>query len=342
MIMQLDVWLQRVWYQQSHWKWLLAPLSLLFAVAVLIRRCLYRWRLLKSIKVAVPVVVVGNITVGGTGKTPLVMWLAALLREQGLKPGIITRGYRGQSVRWPLQVTADTDPRLAGDEAVILATHGDAIVVAGPDRVVDAEHAIALGANVIIADDGLQHYRLSRDVEVVVVDAERELGNGWYLPAGPLREGASRLYSVDAVMVHHRAAIKSATAVQATKVSQFDISSELGEARCLATGEQRSLSTFVGQRVHALAGIGNPETFFAALRRADLTVDAKPLADHAMLTRQDIAFADDAPVLMTEKDAVKCRTFADPRCWSVALKLSVSAQDRTKLLELLNTKLRVS
>jgi tetraacyldisaccharide 4'-kinase len=339
----MDAWLQRVWYGKSLWRWVLAPLSLLFACIVFVRRIFYRVGLFKSFKLAMPVIVVGNITVGGTGKTPFVIWLARLLREQGLVPAIVTRGYGGDS-RAPVVVKPDSDPQLVGDEAVLLSIATHAIVVASRDRVAAAQAAITAGANVIIADDGLQHYRLQRDVEIAIVDSQRMLGNGWYLPAGPLRELKSRLSKVDVVLMHQRTGSEPLSPLASPLVSgvpQLQMNSELGDATCLSAKESRTLSSFAGQKVHALAGIGNPEAFFAALRGAGLNVNAKALADHARITKEDLTFADQAPILMTEKDAVKCRSFADARCWSVALKVSISDSDRQVLLAALQAKIGI-
>jgi tetraacyldisaccharide 4'-kinase len=307
----------------------------MFAALALLRRGLYKSGIFKSQRVAKPVIVVGNITVGGTGKTPFVIWLTQQLCERGLHPAIITRGYGGRASQWPQVVTEQSDPHEVGDEAVLLAQRTQAMVVAGPDRVADAQRAIELGADVIVCDDGLQHYRLQRDAELVLFDAERGAGNGMYLPAGPLREGMRRLRSVSLVIEHRR----GNSGARTLGVEALAVSSELGMARALTTAEQRPLASFTGQPVHALAAIGNPEAFFAALRRAGLNVDARALPDHAPLTAADLAFNDDLPVLMTEKDAVKCRAFADARCWSVELAMSMTTEQSRVIMQVVDAAL---
>jgi tetraacyldisaccharide 4'-kinase len=318
----MDSRLQRIWYGRSPWSWLLWPLSILFRFAAAVRRVSIR-----SIRVERPVIVVGNITVGGTGKTPLTIWLARQLSARGYRPAVIMRGYGGTSSVWPVDVTAQSDPAAVGDEAVLIATLSGAPVIAGPDRVADARRAIANGADVIISDDGLQHYRLARDIEIAVVDGARMFGNGQLLPAGPLRESTSRLDSVSAVAVTLRAGQASAP-IDLEKYRPITVRSEISEARSLTSSELRPLRSFSGLRVHALAGIGNPEAFFAALRAHGLKVDGRSLPDHARLSPAELIFGDDAPVFMTEKDAVKCLKFADKRCWVVPIQTEVEGAEK--------------
>jgi tetraacyldisaccharide 4'-kinase len=322
----LDRILQRVWYERAPWPLFLAlvPLSLLFASLVAVRRWAYRVGAARSMKLSRPVVVVGNVTVGGTGKTPLVIWIAEYLRARGCNVGIVTRGYGGNAQTWPQDVTDATPAEHVGDEAVLLAARTQAIVVAGPDRVAAAQRALDRGADVIVSDDGLQHYRLARDLEIAVVDDGRDVGNGWLLPAGPLRERRSRLDAVDLVVRTCRSTRPShALGRQILAVN-------------LATGERRLLSAFSGARVHAVAAIGHPEAFFAMLEERGLSVDARALRDHARLTREDVTFGDDAPVLMTEKDAVKCKTIASERHWAVRLGVRFGEGDERKLRTLLD------
>jgi len=332
----LDTAFQSIWYRSTPLQriasWLLWPLSLLFAFVAIVRRGLFKAGLLTSRRVAKPVIVVGNITVGGTGKTPFVIWLAQYLRDRGLRPAIITRGYGGTASDWPQRVVAASDPILVGDEAVLLAVRTDAIVVAGPDRVAAANCAIEAGADVVISDDGLQHYRLQRDIEIVLFDAERGIGNGRYLPAGPLREGLRRLRGVPLVVSHHRGS--RSLQDRAPVANALRVDSALGSVRSLTCAEERPLSSFSGQAVHALAGIGNPNAFFDALRKAGLLVrQAKALPDHAAIAPADLAFDDALPVLMTEKDAVKCRTFADARCWSVELTIAMPVEASRRIAQ---------
>jgi tetraacyldisaccharide 4'-kinase len=327
-----DSFLQRLWYGRA-WPGLslaLLPLSWLFMLVAVARRAAYRVGVLGSVRVSRPVVVVGNVTVGGTGKTPFTIWLARQLQSRGVKVGIVLRGYGGTSDRWPRDVTAESDPGEVGDEAVLLAKQTGSIVVAAPDRVAAARRAIELGATVVLCDDGLQHYRLRRDLEVAVVDAQRQLGNARLLPAGPLREPAIRLNEVDLVVLTRRPSDRSARSHR----RQVFAVPRLVEARSITTDERRPLQSFAGRRVHAVAGIGNPHAFFQALSALGLDVDGRALADHARLSADDITFPDDAPVLMTEKDAVKCRAIADARHWAVRMDVELDAADAAIVMSL--------
>jgi tetraacyldisaccharide 4'-kinase len=315
-----------MWYDR-HAPWfslLLLPLSWLFRLVVAARRIAYRIGLLSSIRVARPVVVIGNITVGGTGKTPFTIWLAEQLLRKHKCVGIVLRGYGGHSDHWPRDVDQDSAPHEVGDEAVLLAKRTAAIVVAGPDRVAAARRAIERGAEVVLSDDGLQHYRLARDREIVVIDGRRGVGNRRMLPAGPLREPVSRLAQAHLRVVSWRdGSARPLTPVPAT----IQACARLTQAVALIGGEMRSLDAFRGTRVHAVAAIGNPQQFFAALQEIGIEVAPHPLPDHAQPSADDIRFPDQLPVLMTEKDAVKCRAIADQRHWAVRMDLMVSEQD---------------
>ncbi len=323
----LEAALQRLWYERSLPATLCAvillPMSWIFVFISAARRGLFRVGVFNSERVSKPVIVVGNISVGGTGKTPLVIWLTQALRERGFVPGVITRGYGGSSKSWPCDVAPDSDAVIVGDEAVLLSERTGAIVVAGPNRVRAAQRAIERGATVIISDDGLQHYRLARDFEIVVVDAARRFGNGFRLPAGPLRESPRRLATVDAVVSNLRDEQSYAAGDFGHRLEIF-MHTRLSDARALVSDEHRSLQAFASQRVHAIAGIGNPQAFFQALRAQGLQLDARALNDHASLSAADLSFQDDAPIVMTEKDAVKCHAFADARCWAVALEVELN------------------
>ena len=305
----MSAWLLRRWYS-PHPVWFLIPLAWLFWLLSGLRRGAYALGILKTASLPVPVIVVGNITVGGTGKTPFVIWLADELRKRGRKPGIVTRGYGGDS-RVPLRVQADSDPGQVGDEAVLLARRSGAPVVAGRDRVAAAELLHQSGqVDVVLSDDGLQHYRLPRCHEIVLLDGSRGLGNGWLLPAGPLRETEARLGGVEVV-------IKQVPGGSFTWPDALRMGLKTDAVVSLQDGERRPLSNFAGQPVHAIAAIGNPAQFFATLQAAGLKVDGRPLPDHAPLTAEDISFGDDLPVFMTEKDAVKCTGLALHRHWYV-------------------------
>lgn len=260
------------------------------------RRLAYRLRLLKSESAGVPVVVVGNLVAGGSGKTPLALWIAEFLKDAGWSPALLLRGYGGNAPA-PMAVTLTSAPALAGDEAVLLARRSRCPVWVGADRVqaVRALREQHPEVDVLVLDDGLQHYRLRRDIEIAVVDA-RGFGNGFLFPAGPLREPVGRLRGVDAVVSH------------GAKVDGFsmrlegDIAVQLGNAL-----ERRPLSAFAGTPVHAVAGIGDPERFFLQLSAAGLTVIPHPFPDHHPFVPGEIEFGDGVPVIMTEKDAVKLR-----------------------------------
>ena len=310
------------------------PLTLIFTLTVWLRRMFYRTGLLRSFRVDRPVIVVGNISVGGTGKTPFVIWLATLLQHRGRRVGVVLRGYGGVSVQWPRDVVPETDPVEVGDEAVLIAAQTGAIVVAAPDRVAAARRAIELGAEVVLADDGLQHYRLARDCEIAVVDERRAFGNGMLLPAGPLREPVSRLRAVNLIVLTRRSAA-SVLPLPSVEVPQIVATVRLGAATSLADKSTRELESFRSGPVHAVAGIGNPEGFFTALEAAGLQVTRHPLPDHQGIQRKEIDFADGAPVLMTQKDAVKCRPFADARHWEVGLDLEVTPTDAESVAALI-------
>jgi tetraacyldisaccharide 4'-kinase len=296
---------------------------MVFALIVVTRRWFFRIGLLRSVHVGKPVIVIGNITVGGTGKTPLVIWLAQELSRRGFMPAVITRGYGGRSIQWPMRVTADSDPRLVGDEAVLIASRSKVVVIAGPDRVADAQAAIELGADIVLSDDGLQHYRLRRDMEIAVIDGARVFGNRHLLPAGPLREPVNRLDEVSAVVVTNRDGRPQLETL--IRWHPMVALNRLGMATSLLTGEKRPLNAFNGN-VHAIAGIGNPSAFFAALAEHNLRVDGRALADHALISAADLQFGDSAPVFMTEKDAVKCRSLSDARLWVVRMELEIDAE----------------
>jgi tetraacyldisaccharide 4'-kinase len=299
---------ERIWFGSRLAALPLTPLSALFWAVSTLRRAAYRHGVLRSERLAVPVVVVGNLTVGGAGKTPLVIWLARRLLARGLRVGVLSRGYRGRARDYPLVVTAATDPALVGDEPVLIARRADCPVVVDPDRVRGGRRLLELAdCDLLLADDGLQHYRLARDLEIAVVDGERRFGNGFLLPAGPLREGLARLRSIDLVVVNG-----------VPRPGEHSMGLRPRPARALGAPEvERPIDAWRGRRVHAVAGIGNPERFFAMLRGLGVEVDPLPFPDHHAFGPADIDPPDDQPVLMTEKDAVKCAAFATGRHWVV-------------------------
>jgi len=291
--------LEQHWYRRSWLAIVLWPLSQLFALLAWLRRIFFRWGWLKSQRLPVPLVVVGNISVGGTGKTPLVVALAVELQQAGYRVGIISRGYGGQASEWPQSVTADSEAAWVGDEPLLIARRSGCPLAVGADRYAAGLHLLAqTPCDLILSDDGLQHYALQRNFEIAVLDGERRLGNAWRLPAGPLRESPKRLQSVDWVLVNGE---------RGQDELGFDLLGD--ELMRLADNKPLSLNDFAGQQVHAVAGIGHPERFFAQLRAAGLEVIEHPLSDHQAPQAEDLLFDDGLAVVMTEKDAVKCSAF---------------------------------
>lgn len=315
--MSFESRIQQHWYGAPGWLRVLLPLEFVYRSISASRRWAFRKGVRRSKKIAVPVIVVGNITVGGTGKTPIVVALCAALKRAGHRPGIISRGYGSEPPYWPFEITPFTHPAEAGDEPLLLALSTDCPVVIAPDRVAAANFLLDLHAcDVIVSDDGLQHYRLQRDFEIAVIDGRRGLGNGHCLPVGPLREDAGRLDSVDAVLVN--TPLDDTTELQAN-YHAFYLQPRVFVA--LDDGREIAPANWSKPRVHAVAGIGNPGRFFDTLRGLGLDVIEHAFPDHHVFVGDDLAFADALPVIMTEKDAVKCvaleRGTID--CWYLAV-----------------------
>ncbi len=298
--------LERLWYGNSPAALPLIPLGWLFCGLAGLRRLGYRAGLLRAYTLPVPVIVVGNITVGGSGKTPLVAWLVEQLAAAGWRPGIISRGYGAQAAERPRRVLPDSEPALVGDEPLLLARRTGCPVWICPDRVAAGHEAVAAGCDVVVADDGMQHYRLARRIEIAVVDGDRGFGNGRCLPAGPLREPVGRLGAVDFVVRNG-----------AGGGDEIPMRLLPGEVCRVDGGGCRPLADFRGQTVHAVAGIGHPLRFFRTLREQGIEVIPHPFADHHRFSAGDLRFGDGRTVLMTEKDAVKCGAFAGPEHWFV-------------------------
>jgi tetraacyldisaccharide 4'-kinase len=311
--MSLAETLQQGWYGAGRLPWWCKPLAALYGRVVAFRRGLYRTGRLQSVRLSCPVIVVGNLTAGGAGKTPLALALIEALQQRGYRPGVVSRGYGG-SQREPTLLSKVPDPAEVGDEPALIRATGIPVAI-GRDRPAAAQLLVDAGCNVLIADDGLQHYRLARDIEICVIDGERRFGNGKLLPAGPLREPLNRLDKVDFLICNGGSA----------KPGEIPMQLRGGILRALLDGHEQSLVSFAGARVHAVAGIGNPERFFASLSSLGLQVIPHPFADHHAFTAADLAFGDGLPVLMTEKDAVKCRAFAQADWWSVPVKAELPA-----------------
>lgn len=296
------------WYSAHPARWLLAPLSGLFRCLVKARRWGYRYGLLRTRVLPVPVLVVGNLALGGTGKTPLVIWLAQFLQRQGYRPGLVSRGYGGRAPHYPQRVNGRSDPALVGDEAIVLVRRTACPTVVGPNRAAAAQALLAHSdCNVLLSDDGLQHYALGRNMEILVVDGVRRFGNGHCLPAGPLREPLNRCRTVDlAVSTGGR-----------VREREFAMQLQLRAACNLQSGMLSSLTALRHTPVHAVAGMGHPKRFFMQLQAQGLSVYEHPFPDHHCFQPGDLAFGDSLPVLMTEKDAVKCSYFARDNYWCV-------------------------
>lgn len=314
--------LEHAWYSGARWLGLLRPLSLLFGFLAKRRRQRLET---EAVTVDCPVVIVGNISVGGSGKTPLILTLIELCQDAQLLVGVVSRGYGGQAANYPLDVTRETDPKSCGDEPALIAQRTGVPVVVDPDRVRAAQHLIAKHrVDLILSDDGLQHYRLARQFEIAVVDGARGVGNGRLLPEGPLRETVERLEQVDLVVINGEGPFTHPHAVRYKLVPKG--------FRNLYTNELVAATpTGVGAtEVNALAGIGNPQRFFDTLSALGFDATTTALSDHAEIDVQQLSGLSAKTLLMTEKDAVKCATSANENCWALRVdaQLDESAQQR--------------
>jgi len=310
--------LQHFWARTGVLTVLLSPLALLFSVVSGLRRQAYRRGWLKAISVGVPVIIVGNITAGGSGKTPLVIWLVNWLRSQGYRPGVVSRGYGGSACGC-VEVQPDSLAAVVGDEPLLIRIKTNAPVVVGRDRVAAARMLIAHHqVDLIVADDGLQHYRLHRDLELAVVDAATGLGNGWPLPAGPLREPKARLRCVDAVIQVVRGEVSPANTIP-VPTWRADYTAGMAYRLCDPQA-QMALRDLPQHDWLAITGIGHPQGFFDMLQAQGIRFSPRTFADHHAFKEADLPVG--SAVLMTEKDAVKCRGFAGSDWWAVELDVS--------------------
>jgi tetraacyldisaccharide 4'-kinase len=317
----LDAWFGRIWMRSGPVACLLLPVSWLFGLLSALRRFLYRKAVLKSERLPVPVIVVGNVFVGGTGKTPLTIWLVLALQRAGFHPGVVSRGHGAQNDGAHV-VTPTSSPQQAGDEPLLIVQHTQCPLVVGRNRVAAGKALLAAypQVDVIVSDDGLQHYALQRDIEIVLFD-DRGVGNGWLLPAGPLREPASRRRDFTVI----NAALRNPDWPAAHKHMQLRGEHAESLTDCSKTMPLAALQQVLvdGKAPHivAAAGIGNPERFFCMLRDAGLVFDPLPLPDHFNFSTDTFADLSADLILITEKDAVKCRHIAalknDPRLWVV-------------------------
>lgn len=319
--------LARAWYRGHPALFLLAPLSLAYALVIRLRELCYRLGLLRTQRFAVPVIVIGNITVGGTGKTPLTLALVQQLQASGYRPGIVSRGYGGRAATYPLLLGPDTVPAEGGDEPVMIARRCGVPVVVDPLRSRAVRHLLQnTDCDLVLCDDGLQHLALGRDIEIAVIDGARGLGNGWLLPAGPLREPATRLRRVDHVVVNGEASAWPGS-----------VAMRLVPGVWQRAGEGAASLPTPGCRIHAVAGIGNPDRFFSQLRAAGFDVLAHEFPDHHAYVATDLAFGDALPVVMTEKDWVKCRDLSLRNAWYVPVSATLPETFYTALLSRLGT-----
>lgn len=310
---QIQLRLSRILYSKKIWLWPLLPFSCLYRLWMQLRRKLYQVNVFKVHRLPVPVIVVGNLTAGGTGKSPIVVYLAKLLKEKGYQPGIISRGYgrKGSGIK---AVSMETTPEEVGDEAQMIYHKTGCPVMVG-------NHKFSVGkallqqfkVDIIISDDGLQHESLGRDIELIVIDGQRGLGNGWCLPVGPLREPVSRLKEADFVLVNG----------QVSEEISHDFCFELKAEQAICQHETRNLEEFKYQTVHAIAGIGHPKRFFQTLTKASIEVIEHPFPDHYAYQPSDFSFSDEHPVMLTEKDAVKCPFMNQPGYWAVPVQVEM-------------------
>lgn len=336
--------MEHLWYRNAlnFRSILLMPLSGVFRILVALRRLLYRQQIIKTHRFSAPVIVVGNITVGGTGKTPFVIWLANFLKSQGFQPGIVSRGVGGKQEKQPRWVDIDSDPKQVGDEAVLLRRNTNCQLVIGTDRVAAVKTLLAkTHCDVVISDDGLQHYRMGRDLEIVIVDGARGFGNKCYLPAGPLRESPKRLREVDFVVTQvssqDNLQMDSASIARLREKKEethFEMQLQ-GDILVLLLDEHRKipLKHFHNIKVHAVAAVGNPKRFFESLRYHGLDIVEHIFPDHYLYKKDDFNFADNLPIVMTEKDAVKCQGFADERFWYLPVITKIDNSFMTALLK---------
>lgn len=305
--------IESIWYKKSSWSFVLWPFSGVFRGILGIRKKLYQMGLKKMVSYHCPIIVVGNITVGGTGKTPLVIALAQFFHSKGLNPAIITRGYKGQ-VKFPQFANSNSDTKIIGDEALLLARRTNCPVVVCPDRVAAVYFLLKrTNCNVILSDDGLQHLALGRKLEIAVIDSCRGLGNGFLLPAGPLREPKSRLETVDFCVAN------GGNLGHMKLKNLFDMHLQPEGIVNFKHGNVVDFQKLQrGKTIHAVAGIGNPGRFFTLLKAQGLTIIEHAFLDHHRFRQQDFSFLkENEYVIMTEKDAVKCEAFADERYWFV-------------------------
>lgn len=325
---RLSSWLQHSWYADKPMR-VLVPFSRLFLYLAKKRKQKYFSGAKEVWRAPVPVVVVGNINVGGVGKTPFVIWLVQHLQSLGYKPGVVSRGYGGQSNHYPVLLNSESDPKQVGDEPKMLFDRLSCPVAVDPVRVRAVQNLLLAnqGVDIIVADDGLQHYALGRDVEIVVIDGARGLGNGYCLPAGPLREPAERLSTVDFVI---------ANGENPQGLTRYTMRLVPKYIEHLHSKEQRPLAWLKNRRVRAIAGIGNPQRFFSSLNNLGAQLEPHSFSDHHKFSIKDFAFVEKKTLIMTEKDATKCRELDLQDAWFLSVELELNSLFVEKLTQTIN------
>lgn len=330
-----DEFITKAWYEGALWLYLLWPLSVLYRIITFLRRLAFQNGILKTHQVNVPVLVVGNITVGGTGKSPLVTYLVETLRQRGFNPGIVSRGYGAKLGKNQVrEVFKHSLPQEVGDEPLMLKAKLDCPVFVSPSRVLAAKSLHDAGCDIIISDDGMQHYALHRDLEICVFDAERKWGNGHLLPMGPLREPLNRLSTIPFVVINGTDNVLSFPRNLA-QPKAFSMNLVPQNLVNLHTGEKRDLAEFKARKVHAVAAIGNPQRFFQALSTAGLLLETHSFGDHHAYQADDFNFKEELTIVMTEKDAVKCDGFELKDAWYLPVRAELSGDLVGQVLEYL-------
>jgi len=293
----------------------LLPFSAVFFILSCIRLWLYKFKILKVNDSSLPVIVVGNITVGGTGKTPIVISIVNYLKSQNKKVGVVSRGYGGRYSQESIEVTLSSDPMHCGDEPLLIKQQTEVPVVVAKKRTKAIEYLIKKYAlDVIVSDDGLQHYSMGRDIEIAVIDGHTRLGNGLFLPAGPLREAKSRLKSVDFI-------INNGSSLEGEVSSEIEPQEYIN----LLTKEVKDLDYFKGRKCYAVAGIAKPDNFFSTLKSNGVKLITKPFPDHYAFVEKDLIFNENHPIIMTSKDCVKCNPFATDQMWYLSVRAKINS-----------------
>ena len=310
--MILNKLFNRIWYENHPASYFLLPASWLYSLVVKLRNILYASGFFETHYVSVPVIIVGNITAGGSGKTPFVIWLSKYLSENGYTPGVISRGYGRKSNLKVQQIRHDSDPEFVGDEPILIARRTGMPVAVASDKYEAANQLVNIAnCDVLICDDGLQHLAIGRNLEIAIIDGDREFGNNHLLPAGPLREPVSRLTTVDML-------ISKSKKYQNSHLMNYEYG---GLVQLTNPGNNISIEKFKNQEIHLVSGIANPDRFHAFFKDHHINVTKHIFPDHYNYRVEDINFDDDKPIVMTEKDAIKCAKFARDNMWYLPVKV---------------------